>query len=60
MIWQSHGLGYQRSFYSGPTFIRSFFTVASGAVAIVSTFWCALTGMSAITGGGDIERLDSC
>ena len=61
MIWQTLPLGrhYSRGIYSGPCFIRTLFTAASGFIPpAVSAFWCSLTGMSAMTGGGDIEDLD--
>jgi hypothetical protein len=59
VIWQTYQPGYRRSFYAGPCFLRSMFTAASGAIVLLSSFWCSLTGMSAMTGGGDIEDLDN-
>jgi hypothetical protein len=61
MIWQTlpRGRHYSRGAWSGPSFVRSLFTVASGAIVIVSTFWCSLTSLSALSGGGDVEDLDN-
>lgn len=35
----------------------SYSGILAGAAAAVAEFWCALTGMSGLTGGGDIEEL---
>ena len=58
MIWVYRATRVPRAVWSGPTFVQAFFAGSGGVLPALSAFWCSLTGMSAMTGGGDIEDLD--
>ena len=58
MIWVYRATRGPRAVWAGPSFVEACFTGSGGVLPALSAFWCSLTGMSAMTGGGDIEELE--
>jgi hypothetical protein len=60
VIWQTyHPTTINRyGFMGAADYVRSYFTAATGAIPLLTAFWCSLTGLSGMTGGGDIEEME--
>ena len=44
-------------YFANRYFAPRYFPKVGAAAAAAAAFWCALTGMSGMTGGGDLEDL---
>lgn len=44
--------------FCGPSAALPAFAPKEASTAAAAAFWCALTGSSSMTGGGDVEELE--